>query len=77
MGRFTAPLDAVDAHQHVWDLDANAYPRLQDPEPIEIRYGDYSALRRNYLPADYRRDTAGCGVVRTVHVEASPPNVRA
>ena len=63
-------LDAVDAHQHFWDLDANPYPWLQDPEPIPFRYGDYRALKRNYLPADYRRDNAGGGVVRSVHVEA-------
>ncbi|HEX3350456.1 MAG TPA: amidohydrolase family protein [Acetobacteraceae bacterium] len=65
-----AHIDVTDAHQHFWDLGANPYPWLQAPEPIPFRYGDYAALRRNYLPADYRRDSAGCGVVRTVHVEA-------
>ena len=44
----------VDAHQHFWDLTRNPYPWLQG-EPIAFRYGDYTALRRNYLPADYRR----------------------
>ena len=63
-------LDVVDAHQHFWNLDENPYPWLQDPEPIPFRYGDYGAFRRNYLPADYARDTAGCGVIRSVHVEA-------
>ncbi len=37
--------------------------------PIPLRYGDYSALRRSYLPADYRRDSAGQNIVKTVHVE--------
>jgi predicted TIM-barrel fold metal-dependent hydrolase len=60
----------VDAHQHFWDLDANPYPWLQDPEPIPFRYGDYAALKRNYLPADLRRDTAGFRIVGTVHIEA-------
>src|SRR5258708_37097353 len=60
----------VDAHQHFWDLSRYRYPWRQDPEPIAFRYGDYSALRRSYLPADYRRDTQGCAVVKTVHVEA-------
>ncbi|MBV9811657.1 MAG: amidohydrolase family protein [Acetobacteraceae bacterium] len=64
-------LDVVDAHQHFWDLDANPYPWLQDAEPIAFRYGDYRALRRNYLPDDYRRDTAGLNVVGSVHVEAA------
>ena len=45
----------IDAHHHL-DLDRNYYPWLCDPEPIPFRYGDYSALKRSYLPADYRRD---------------------
>jgi predicted TIM-barrel fold metal-dependent hydrolase len=60
----------VDAHQHFWDLARNPYPWLQDSKPIAFRYGDYSALRRNYLPDDFRRDTQGLGIVGTVHVEA-------
>jgi len=60
----------VDAHQHFWDLGRNYHPWLVDAEMIPFRYGDYAALRRNYLPADYRRDTAGHRVVATVHIEA-------
>jgi predicted TIM-barrel fold metal-dependent hydrolase len=60
----------IDAHQHFWDLDRNPHPWLQDPEPIPFRYGDYSALRRNYLPADYERDIAPYRIVKSVHVEA-------
>jgi predicted TIM-barrel fold metal-dependent hydrolase len=63
-------VEIVDAHQHFWDLEHNPYPWLQDPEPIPFRYGDYSALRRDYLPADLRRDTAGYRIVGTVHIEA-------
>ena len=50
-------LPIVDAHQHFWDLERHYYPWLCDPELIPFRYGDYSALRRNYLPDDFRRDT--------------------
>ena len=60
----------VDAHQHFWDLGRNRYPWLCDPKPIPFRYGDYTALRRNYLPPDYRRDSARFRVVKTVHMEA-------
>jgi len=60
----------IDAHQHFWDLGKNPYPWLQDPEPIPFRYGDYSALKRNYLPDDLARDTAGFAPVKTVHIEA-------
>jgi predicted TIM-barrel fold metal-dependent hydrolase len=59
----------VDAHQHFWDLERNYLPWLCDRPAIPFRYGDYDALRRNYLPADYRRDSAGQNVVATVHVE--------
>ena len=35
-----------------------------------FRYGDYAALRRPYLPADFRADAKGHNVVATVHMEA-------
>ena len=60
----------VDAHQHFWDLTQNYYPWLCDKEPIPFRYGDYSAIRRNYLPDDLRRDSAGLDLHMTVHMEA-------
>ena len=63
-------LPIVDAHQHFWDLEHNYHPWLCDPEPIPFRYGDYGALRRNYLPPDYRKDTARHRIIGTVHVEA-------
>ena len=63
-------LPIVDAHQHFWDLSRNYHPWLCDPEPIPFRYGDYSRLRRSYMPADYRRDSAGFDIVKTVYVEA-------
>jgi predicted TIM-barrel fold metal-dependent hydrolase len=62
-------LPIVDAHQHFWDLERNYLPWLCDEPPIPFRYGDYRALRRNYLPADYLRDAAGHRVVKTVYVE--------
>lgn len=63
-------LEIVDAHHHLWDLGRNYYPWLADhPEP-NFLLGNYEALKRNYLPADYRRDAAGLKVLATVHVEA-------
>jgi len=66
----TEALPIVDAHHHFWDLGRNVYPWLQDTQPIPFRYGDYSAIRRNYLPADYERDIAGLPVVKSIHMEA-------
>jgi predicted TIM-barrel fold metal-dependent hydrolase len=62
-------LPIVDAHQHFWDLERNYLPWLSDPAPIPFRYGDYGALRRNYLPEDYFRDAGAHRVVKTVFVE--------
>ena len=55
---------------HFWDPRAHYYPWLCRPEPIRFRYGDYGPLRRPYLPADYRADSARWPVARTVHIEA-------
>jgi predicted TIM-barrel fold metal-dependent hydrolase len=63
-------LAIIDAHQHFWDLERNYLPWLCDSEPIRFRYGDYRALRRSYLPADYLADAAGHRVVKSVYVEA-------
>ncbi len=62
-------LPIIDAHQHFWDLDANYLPWLRDEPPIPFRYGDYGALKRNYMPADYRRDAEGLNLVGSVFVE--------
>ena len=59
----------ADAHQHFWDPRANYHPWLCDEPPIAFRYGDYSALRRPYLPADYLADAHGYEVAKTVYVE--------
>ena len=59
----------ADAHQHFWDPRVNYHPWLCDEPPVEFRYGDYSALRRPYLPPDYFSDVRDHDVVKTVYVE--------
>ena len=59
----------IDAHQHFWNPRANYHPWLCDETPVAFRYGDYSALRRPYLPADYAADAGAHEVVKTVYVE--------
>ena len=68
----TGLLPVVDAHHHLWQLSGGPlyYPWLQDPQPHDFFLGGYESLKRDYLPADYRRDAAGHEVVKTVHVEA-------
>ncbi|MCZ8185863.1 MAG: amidohydrolase family protein [Beijerinckiaceae bacterium] len=60
----------IDAHHHVWDPGRNYYPWLSDEPPIRFRYGDYSAIRRPYLPEDYRRDARPYRLLASVYVEA-------
>lgn len=59
----------VDAHQHFWDPTRNRHPWLCDEPPIAFRYGDYSSLRRPYLPPHYRADAAPFEVSHSVYVE--------
>ena len=42
----------IDAHHHFWDLSLNAHPWLTEAGRIPFRYGDYSAICRDYLPAE-------------------------
>jgi predicted TIM-barrel fold metal-dependent hydrolase len=66
----TDDLPIVDAHQHFWDPAAGRHPWLSTHPLPSFRYGDYRALRRRYVPEDFRRDATGHRVVATVHMEA-------
>ena len=59
----------IDAHHHLWDLGRNYYPWLSDRVGPRM-YGDYAAIRRNYLVEDFRRDIGDLPVVASVHVQA-------
>ena len=60
----------VDAHHHFWDLSENYYPWLQDTEEKHFFLGDYTELKKDYLPQDYLKDASDYDVLATVHVEA-------
>jgi len=64
-----ADLPIVDAHQHYFDIEAHYYPWLNDRPLRPFRYGDYSSICRNFLPADYRRLAGKHRVVQTVVIE--------
>ena len=64
---WTGPI--VDAHQHFWDPFANNHPWLGPEAMIPFRYGDYSAIKRRYLPEDYRKDVGAHDVCESVYVE--------
>ncbi len=59
----------VDAHHHFWDPQVNHHPWLAPEANIPFRYGDYSAIKRRYLPPEYFADAGEHHVVQTVYVE--------
>lgn len=59
----------VDAHHHFWDPQTNYHPWLAPEANIAFRYGDYSAIKRRYLPPDYFADVGAHRVMQTVYVE--------
>lgn len=62
-------LPIIDAHHHYWDPLVNYHPWLCDEPMIPFRYGDYSEIRKPFLPADYARIARGFNVVATVTME--------
>ncbi|MEX3772802.1 amidohydrolase [Pseudomonas sp. MYb118] len=64
-----ADLPIVDAHQHYFDVENHYYPWLNDRPLRPFRYGDYSSICRNFLPADYQRLAGHHRVVQTVVIE--------
>ena len=62
----------VDAHHHLWRLDAGAhYPWLQaDYDPVRFMFGDYAVLCRDFGVDALRHAAQGAPIVASVHVEA-------
>ncbi|WP_144721568.1 amidohydrolase family protein [Agrococcus jejuensis] len=54
--------DLVDAHHHFWEPGDGRQPWLRPGVRIPFRYGDYDAIKRDYLPDDLRRDAASAGM---------------
>jgi predicted TIM-barrel fold metal-dependent hydrolase len=56
----------VDAHHHIWRLDA--VPWLKGPQVPRI-FGDYGPLRRDHLIEEYLRNSQAQGVVKSVFLQ--------
>jgi predicted TIM-barrel fold metal-dependent hydrolase len=60
----------IDAHHHIWRL--NDLTWLSGPQVPRI-FGPYQAIRRDYPVEEYRADTDGCDVVKSVYVQTNWP----
>ena len=60
----------IDSHHHLWDLSRFPYRWLR-PEAPPRPFGDHTAIKRDYLVEDYRRDCATIRLLASVHVQAN------
>ncbi len=58
----------IDAHHHLWDLDACHYPWLMEKGVVRF-FGDPEPIQRNYLAADLLKDAAAYDLVGSVHIQ--------
>lgn len=60
----------IDSHHHLWDFRQIRYPWLQEPPYEDRGWGDWSALRHDYLLDDYLADAKNANIAASVHVQA-------
>ena len=56
----------IDAHHHIWELQR--IPWLSGPMQPRI-FGEYAALRRDYLAEEFKRDLTSHGVTKSVYIQ--------
>lgn len=64
------PVPTIDAHHHIWRL--NDLPWLSGPQVPRI-FGPYQPICRDYPISEYRGDTAGCDIVKSIYVQTNWP----
>ena len=60
----------IDGHHHIWRL--NDLTWLSGPQVPRI-FGPYAAISRDYPIGEFRADTEGCDVVKSVYVQTNWP----
>jgi predicted TIM-barrel fold metal-dependent hydrolase len=63
-------IPTVDAHHHIWRL--NDLPWLSGPQAPRI-FGPYQPICRDYSIDEYRSDSAGCDIVKSVYIQTNWP----
>ena len=58
----------VDAHHHLWDLDACNYPWLM-AKGVRRFFGDPTPIQKNYLVQDLRADARDYELDASVHIQ--------
>ena len=58
----------VDAHHHLWDLQACHYPWLM-ARGVARFFGDPTPIQKNYLVADLRNDARDYDLAASVHIQ--------
>ena len=62
------PLQFIDAHHHLWDLEACHYPWLM-ARGVERFFGDPSPIQKNYLPGDFLSESSKYRPTKSVHIQ--------
>lgn len=62
------PRRIIDAHHHLWDLDACHYPWLEEKGVVRF-FGDPTPIQRNYLADELRHDASDYHLDGSVHVQ--------
>ena len=63
-------IPTIDAHHHIWRLKDLTW--LSGPQVPRI-FGPYEAIRRDYPIEEFRADTSGCDIVKSVYVQTNWP----
>ncbi|WP_170422287.1 amidohydrolase family protein [Ruegeria arenilitoris] len=63
----------IDAHHHLWDLNAVSYPWLM-ARGVERFFGDPTPIQRDYLLDEFRSEAEPCGVRASVHIQVGAKN---
>lgn len=58
----------IDAHHHLWDLQAVHYPWLMDKGGVRF-FGDPAAIQRDYLIGEFTHDAGAHGFTGSVHIQ--------
>lgn len=66
----------IDAHHHLWDLNAVHYPWLM-AEGVERFFGDPTPIQRDYLIDEFRQGASRHGISGSVHIQVGADNAMA